>query len=320
MNEPTIEQIRAAHERIKPHIHRTPVLTCRAIDKVCGASLFFKCENFQKVGAFKIRGATNALFSLSDDEAACGVATHSSGNHAAALAQAAAWRNAKAYVVMPNNAPAVKVAAVKGYGAEITFCEPNLQAREDGLATVVERTGASFVHPYNDLRIITGQATAGLELIEDAPELDLALAPVGGGGLLSGTALAFAALSPQTTVLAGEPAGADDAFRSLQEGKIIPSVKPQTVADGLLTSLGELTFPIIQRHVREIITVSEEEIIAAMRTIWERMKIIVEPSSAVPLAAVLKKREEVRGKKVGIIISGGNVDLAKLPWAAAELR
>jgi threonine dehydratase len=316
MREPTIEDIRAAAERIGPYIHRTPVLTCSALDRMCDGEIFFKCENFQKVGAFKMRGATNAVFSLGDDEASRGVATHSSGNHAAALALAARCRGIKAYVVMPENAPDVKRNAVADYGAEITFCKPTLAARETGLAEVIDRTGAAFVHPYNDLRVISGQGTAALELCAQAPDLDVIMAPVGGGGLLSGTAIAASGLSPRPLVVAAEPETADDAFRSLRAGRIIPSDNPHTIADGLRTSLGDLTFPIIKKHVSDIITVSEEAIVTAMRLIWERMKIVVEPSAAVPVGALLSKRAQIPGARIGVILSGGNVDLARLPWQA----
>ena len=314
MNEPTIMEVREAFERIKTLVHQTPVLTCSTLNEMCDAEIFFKCENFQKVGAFKIRGATNAVFSLSEEEASKGVATHSSGNHGAALALAARWLGIKAYVVMPENAPQVKRNAVTHYGAEIIFCKPTLKAREEGLVKVVDRTGASFVHPYNDYRVIAGQGTAALELCEEIPELDIVMTPVGGGGLLSGTALAVSAMSPRTHVIAAEPEGADDAYRSFQAGKIIPADNPDTIADGLRTSLGDLTFPIIKRHVQDIITVSEEGIITAMRSIWERMKIIVEPSASVPLGALLTKRPEFSGKRIGVILSGGNVDLTNLPW------
>lgn len=314
MGEPTIDTIREAHERIRPHIHRTPVLTSSALDRICGAELHFKCENFQRAGAFKTRGASNAVFSLTEKEARRGVATHSSGNHAGALALAAKSRNIPAYVVMPENSPAVKVAAVRGYGAEIRFCEPTLEARERGLDDVVKRTGASFVHPYNDYRVIAGQGTAALELWEETGRLDMVVTPVGGGGLLSGTAIVLSALSPETDVLAGEPAGADDAYRSLKMGTIVPSIDPRTVADGLLTSLGVHTFPTIQRLVREIVRVEEDRIIEAMRLVWERMKIVVEPSAAVAVGAILTAPELFREKRVGIILSGGNVDLEKLPW------
>jgi threonine dehydratase len=318
MSEPTLQDIRAAAGRIRPYIHHTPVLTSSALNGMCGTELFFKCENFQKVGAFKIRGATNAVFLLSDEEAARGVATHSSGNHAAALALAARWRGVPAYVVMPQNAPAVKRAAVAGYGAHIFDCAPTLAAREQRLAEVVQQTGAAFIHPYNDYRVIAGQGTAALELCEEVPGLDVVMAPVGGGGLLSGTALAVAGVSPGTRVIAAEPARADDAYRSLRAGRIIPATHPDTVADGLRTSLGDRTFPIIQKHVAGIVTVSEEAIVSAMRHVWERMKIVVEPSGVVPLAALLSGAIDLRGRRVGIIFSGGNVDLDHLPWAFAR--
>jgi threonine dehydratase len=263
-----------------------------------------------------MRGATNAVFSLSDDEASRGVATHSSGNHAAALALAARCRGIKAYVVMPENAPDVKRDAVAGYGAKISFCQPTLAAREAGLAEVIDRTGAAFVHPYNDHRVISGQGTAALELCAQAPDLDVIMAPVGGGGLLSGTAIAASGLSPRPLVFAAEPEMADDAFRSYRAGRIIPSENPNTIADGLRTSLGDLTFPIIRKHVSDIITVTEEAIVAAMRLVWERMKIVVEPSAAVPVGALLSKRSQIPGDRVGVILSGGNVDLARLPWQA----
>jgi len=311
---PTIVQIKRAHKRIRPYIHRTPVLTCTTLNNMCDAEIFFKCENFQKGGAFKIRGATNAVFSLGEKEALKGVATHSSGNHAAALALAASWRGIKAYVVMPENAPEVKKEAVAGYGAEIHFCKPTLEEREKGLAHVVAGTGASFIHPYNDYRVISGQGTAALELCEEIPELDMVIAPVGGGGLLAGTAITVSALFPGTLVYGAEPERADDAYRSLKAGKIIPSEDPDTIADGLLTSLGDLTFPIIQEFVRDIVTVSEEGIMNAMQYIWERMKIIVEPSSAVPLGALLTNSSALSGQRIGIILSGGNVDLSTLPW------
>jgi threonine dehydratase len=314
MTQPTFEQIEEAAARISPHIHRTPVFTCRSLDAMSGAALFFKCENFQLVGAFKARGATNAVFSLSDREATCGVATHSSGNHAAALAFAARQRGICAYAVMPENAPIVKQRAVAGYGAEIVRCRPTQAAREATLGEVVVRTGATIIHPYDDLRVIAGQGTAALELCREVSDLDVVMAPVGGGGLLSGTALAVRGTSPRTCVLGAEPELADDALRSLQAGRIIPSTYPDTVADGLRTSLGELTFPIIREHVDAIATAGEAEIIAAMRTVWERMKLVIEPSAAVPLAAILSARVNVAGKRVGIILSGGNVDLDTLPW------
>lgn len=298
-------------------MHRTPVLTCATLDLMAGASLFFKCENFQKVGAFKMRGAANAVFSLTDQEAARGVATHSSGNHAQALALAARLRGIPAHIVMPSTAPAVKRAAVAGYGAEIITCEPTLEARESTLADVVARTGAAFIHPYDNDRIIAGQGTAAMELLEDVPDLDLVMAPVGGGGLLSGTALATRAMAPGARIIAAEPSGADDAARSLKAGSIFPSVHPDTVADGLLTSLGQRNFSIITSHVEGIWTVADPAIIAAMKLTWERMKIIIEPSSAVCLAALLERPDQVAGLRVGIILSGGNVDLDKLPWSVS---
>lgn len=311
---PTLQDIQEAAQRIQAFIHRTPVLTCSALNTMTGAKLFFKCENFQKVGAFKIRGASNAVQNLSEEQVSRGVATHSSGNHAAALAQAALDRNIQAHIVMPENSPQVKKDAVAGYGADITFCEPNLAAREMKLTELIQKTGATFIPPYNDYQIIAGQATASLELLEDCPELDIILAPVGGGGLICGTALTAHYLSPETKTIGIEPSGADDAFRSFHEGKLIPSISPETIADGLLTSLGDKTYPIIKKHVSDMVTVSEEGIINAMRNIWERMKIIVEPSSAVPLAALLDNQIEVREKRVGIILSGGNVDLESLPF------
>jgi len=311
---PEFEDIKQAHKRIKPFIHHTPVMTSKLINEITGGFLFFKCENLQKVGAFKYRGATNAVLSLSDEQAARGVATHSSGNHAAALALAARSRGIKAYIVMPENAPEVKKIAVQGYGAEITFCEPTLAAREQTLEKVVARTGAAFIHPYNNFNVVCGQGTAALELIEDIGIPDIMLAPIGGGGLMSGTALTTRALAPDCSIYGTEPAGADDAFRSFKAGHIIPSDKPKTIADGLLTSLSTLTFSVIKNNLDDIVTVTEEEIVIAMRLIWERMKIIVEPSSAVPLAAVIAKKIDVNGKKTGIILSGGNVELNKLPF------
>ena len=311
---PSFADVGAAAERIRLFAHRTPVLTCSSLDAMVGASLFFKCENFQKVGAFKFRGACNAVFSLGEEEARRGVATHSSGNHAAALSLAARLRGVPAHVVMPRTSRAVKRAAVEGYGGRIVLCEPTLAAREATLAEVVAETGATVIHPYNDARVIAGQGTAALELLEDVRGLDVVMTPVGGGGLLSGTAISVTSLSPATRVVAAEPEGADDAFRSLQEGRIVPSVNPQTVCDGLLTSLGTLTFAIIREHVAEIVTVSDAAVIKAMRHIWERMKIVIEPSAAVTLGALLEGRLPVSGLRVGIILSGGNVDLSELPW------
>lgn len=311
---PTLSVIREAARRIAPFVHRTPVLTSASIDAITGAKLFFKCENLQKVGAFKARGAMNALLLLSPEERARGVATHSSGNHAQAIALAARDNGAKAYIVMPENAPEVKKKAVIGYGAEVIFCPPTLAAREQTLAEVVARTGAVVVHPFNDYRVIAGQATATLELLEDVDHLAVVMVPVGGGGLLSGTALCVHYLSPGTEVIAGEPEGANDAWLSLRAGSIQPAAHIQTIADGLLATLGDKTFPIIQQYVKEVITVSDEAIVGAMRLIWERMKIIIEPSCAVPLAALIKEKEKFRGKRVGILLTGGNVDLSRLPF------
>lgn len=308
----TEQHIEEAHERIKPFIHKTPVLTSRTLNNISGVEIFFKCENFQKIGAFKIRGGMNAVLSLAPEERKKGIATHSSGNHAQAIAYAAREVGTKAYIVMPNNSPNVKVDAVKGYGAEIFFCESNQQARERKLQEVVEKTGAAFIHPYNDYRVITGQATAAKELIEEIPSLDFILAPVGGGGLLSGTLLSAHYFSPSTFVYAGEPEGAADAILSLKNGRIEKAPFVKTIADGLLTTLGDKTFAIIREYVKDILTVSDEEIIAAMRFVYERMKIVVEPSGVVPLAALLKNKNLFTGKKVGVIFSGGNVELKKL--------
>lgn len=314
MNLPTYPDIEKAHDRIRSYIHHTPVLSSKSINEIVGAELFFKCENFQKVGAFKFRGACNSVFSLTPEEAKNGVCTHSSGNHAAALALAAKMRGLPAYIVMPENAPEIKKIAVAGYGARITFCTPTLEARESTLKKVAAETGATEIHPYNYFNVICGQGTAAKELIEEIGTLDIVIAPVGGGGLLSGTAIATKALLPEAKVIAAEPAGADDAFRSYYSKTLHPSVSPKTIADGLLTSLGSLPFPIILNDVDQIVTVSEDSIVAAMRMIWERMKIIIEPSSAVPLAAILENKLDVKGQKVGIILSGGNVDLGKLPF------
>ena len=312
--EARLETIRAAHRRIAPYIHRTPVMTSHRIDALCGAQLVFKCENLQKVGAFKARGAFNAVLSLSEAEAARGVVTHSSGNHAAALALAARIRGVPAYIVMPSNAPQPKKDAVAGYGAQITFCEPTLAARETTAAEILERTGASFIHPYDNDAIIAGQATAAVELIEDAPGLDVILCPVGGGGLMAGTALAAKGLNSGAQVIAAEPAGADDAWRSFTTGVLTPQTGPRTIADGLLTSLGERNFRIMMDHVDGVFTASEHMIVEAMRLIWQSMKLIVEPSAAVPLAALLEQRPALDAKRIGVILSGGNVDLDRLPW------
>jgi threonine dehydratase len=310
-----IGDIRAAAKRIALHAHRTPILRCTALDQFLDAKLTFKCENFQKVGAFKFRGACNAIRSLDEAELQRGVATHSSGNHAAALALAAKLAGSTAHIVMPSNAPAIKKSAVAGYGATITYCEPTLEARESTLAEIIENEGRVEIHPYNDARIIAGQGTAALELMEDVDDQEIVMAPVGGGGLLSGTSIAVSESQPSIKVFGAEPIQADDAFRSLQSGVIEPSIEPQTIADGLLTCLGDLTYPILQERCDGIVTVSEESIVQAMRLVWERMKIIIEPSSAVPVAALLENRSQVPGHRVGIILSGGNVDLARLPWS-----
>lgn len=306
--------LEAARARITPYIHRTPVLRCSALNTMTGADLYFKCENFQKIGAFKIRGATNLMRSLPAAQLANGVVTHSSGNHAQAVAYVARDLGVPAYIVMPATAPAVKVAAVEGYGAEITLCEPTLQARQSTAQAIVDRTGATFVHPFDDYRIIAGQSSAAQELLEEVPGLDIVMAPVGGGGLLCGTALAVHHWAPQVQVVAAEPDGADDAFRSFRDGKRYPSEQPDTIADGLLTGIGKRNFPIMLQYVHQVVTASDEAIVQAMRHTWERMKIIIEPSCAVPLATLLEKKVDVNGKKVGIILTGGNVDLGKLPF------
>lgn len=310
----TITDIHNAAQRIKAYIHRTPVLTNESLNQQIGAQVFMKCENLQKVGAFKFRGASNAVWSLTDEEAAHGVCTHSSGNHAQALALAAKMRGIPAYIVMPSNAPLVKKNAVAAYGGEITFCEPTLAARESTLERIRLDTGASVIHPYNDERVIAGQGTAALELLEDVPDLDVIITPVGGGGLLSGTSIAATGIKNGIRVIAAEPEMADDAFRSMKSGEIIPSVNPKTVADGLLTSLGTLTFPIIQKRVEQIVTVSESGIIESMKFVWERAKIVIEPSAATVIAVMWEKKIDLSGLKVGVILSGGNVDLEKLPW------
>jgi len=315
---PDITSIRESAKRIKPFIHKTPVLTCKTFNDMFGGEIYFKCENFQKIGAFKIRGATNAVFSLSEKEIKQGVATHSSGNHAQALALAARSRGIPAWVVMPENSKKVKIEAVKNYGANIILCKPTLADREKTLGKVIEDTGAVFIHPYNNMKVIEGQATAVLEFLEETGTLDIIMTPVGGGGLLSGTALCTYYLSPSTTVTGTEPALADDAFRSFRDSVIYPPNPPLSVADGLLTSLGENTFRIIKQYVHNIVTVSEESIISSMKLLWERMKIIVEPSSSVPFAAIIEKKVDIKGKKAGIILSGGNVDLNHLPWMKGE--
>ena len=306
--------IRAAALRIAPHIHRTPVLTSRSLDEAADAKLFFKCENFQKVGAFKARGASNAVFSLADDEAVRGVVTHSSGNHGAALAYAATRRGIPAWIVMPDSAPAIKQANVRGFGGQVRLCAPTVAAREAACAAVQAETGALLVHPYNDWRVIAGQGTAALELLTDFPDLDAVVAPVGGAGLLSGTAIAAKGIKPAILVYGAEPKAADDAQRSLTAGRILVQENPQTIADGLRTALGDKTFAVLSRDVDAIGTASERSIIDAMRMMWEKMKIIIEPSSAVPVACLLEGTIDVRGLKVGIVLTGGNVDLDRLPW------
>ena len=310
----TLIDIQQAWERIKPYIHRTPVLTNESLNQRVDAQVYMKCENMQKVGAFKFRGACNAVYSLRSEEAKRGVCTHSSGNHAQALALAARMRGVPAYIVMPSNAPQVKKDAVAGYGGQVTFCEPTLEARESTLERISLDTGANVVHPYNDERVIAGQGTAVLELLDKIPDLDMIITPVGGGGLLSGTAIAATESKKGIRVIAGEPEMADDAYRSMQAGRIIPSVNPKTIADGLLTSLGTLTFPIICDRVEQIVTVSEKGIIESMKFVWERAKIVIEPSAAVAVGVLWEKKIDLRGLKVGVILSGGNMDLNRLPW------
>lgn len=310
----TQSDIQAAHEKIQPFIHRTPVLTCQSINEMVGAELFFKCENFQKIGAFKARGGINAVLSLPEEARAKGVVTHSSGNHAQAIALAAKMAGVPAYIVMPKTAPEVKKKAVVGYGAQITLCEPTQQSREENSARIQEETGATFISPYNDYSVITGQATCAKELIEDQPDLAILIAPVGGGGLLAGSALSGFYYKPELTVYAGEPEGAKDTYLSMEAGTLTKVEKPSSIADGLLASMGDKNFEIIKELVKDIFLVTDEEIVAAMRIIWERMKIVIEPSCAVPFAAILKNKELFQGKKVGVILTGGNVDLAKLPF------
>jgi threonine dehydratase len=309
--------IRAAHERIHADIHRTPVLTSSRLDEASGASLFFKCENFQKIGAFKARGATNAVFSLDDVTARRGVATHSSGNHGTALARAAKLRGIPAHIVMPSNSAKVKVRAVESYGARIIFCELTQDAREAACADVIAKTGATLIHSFENEDVMAGQGTAAVELLEDVSDVDLVMCPVGGGGLLCGTAVAAKMMRPKIKVIAVEPANADDAAQSFRAGRLIRTEKKFTIADGLRTNVGTPNFPIIQRYVDDIVTVSEEAIIRAMRTIWETMKIIIEPSAAVPYAAIMEgspSKIDSRSRRVGIILTGGNVDLDALPW------
>lgn len=310
---PSAADIESAHDRIRPYIHRTPVLTSQTLDGISGAEIYLKAENFQKVGAFKARGALNAVLSLPEAERAKGIAAHSSGNHAQGIAYACRVAGIPAYIVMPTGSPTVKVEAVKGYGASVSFCVNTPEERQKAADKIIAETGAAFVHPYNDFRVIAGQATAAKELIEDTPKLDFILCPVGGGGLLSGTALSAHYFSEGTFVMAGEPEGAADAILSFQKGEITPAPYVSTIADGLLTTLGDKTFAIISQYVTDIVTVSDEDIIRTMRLVWERVKIVVEPSGVVALAAVLKYKGIFAGKKVGVILSGGNADLGKLP-------
>lgn len=311
---PTVTDIQNVHEAIAPYVHRTPVLTSKSINEIAGAELYFKCENFQKIGAFKMRGATSAALALSAEEIEKGLATHSSGNHAQAVALSAKNLNTKAYIVMPNNAPSIKKQATAGYGAEITFCEPTQAARESTLAEIVKDKGATFIHPYDDYNVIVGQASCAKELIEDCPILDAIIAPIGGGGLMAGTALSAKYLSPMTKVYGAEPEAVNDAYRSFQSGKMEVNTTTNTIADGLKVNVGKKNFGIIKEHLAAILTVSEEEIADAMKLIWERMKIIIEPSCAVPLAAILKYPEPFAQRKVGLILTGGNVDVNKLPF------
>jgi len=311
---PTVDDLRAAARRIEGAAHRTPVLTCAALDDLSGARLFFKCENFQKAGAFKFRGACNAVMALTDDEARHGVLTHSSGNHAAALALAAARRGIPARIVMPENSSRAKIRAAEAYGGRITFCAPTLSARETTATRIHEETGAVMIHPYDNFFVIAGHGTVALEFLDQQPDLDAMIAPVSGGGLLSGIAIGVSAASPGMEVCGAEPEQADDAARSLREGTLQAARPGETIADGLRASLCERTFSILRQREVKIITVSESEIVQAMLLVWERMKIVIEPSSSVVLAAVLKEKEHFRGRRVGIVLTGGNVDLEKLPW------
>ncbi|MCC1494808.1 beta-hydroxyaspartate dehydratase BhcB [Cognatishimia sp. F0-27] len=311
---PTYEDMLAAHERIRPYIHRTPVLTSSYLNDLTGAELFFKCENFQKAGAFKVRGASNAVFGLSDEMASKGVATHSSGNHALSLSYAAGRRGIPCHVVMPRTAPQAKKDAVRGYGGIITECEPSTTSREAVFAEVEAETGAEFVHPYNDPRVIAGQGTCSKELMEQTDGLDAVIAPIGGGGMVSGTCLTLSTLAPEVEIYAAEPEQADDAYRSFKAGHIIADDAPNTIADGLKVPLKENTWHFVSNHVTDILTASEDEIVAAMKLTWQRMKIVMEASCAPPLATILKNPDVFRGKRVGVIITGGNVDLDKLPW------
>lgn len=314
MKLPAIEDIRSAYARIHRFVHNTPVMTSQQLNTVFGCELFFKCENFQKVGAFKFRGATNAVMSLTEQEKRRGVVTHSSGNHAAALALAAGMNGVKAYIVMPESAPEVKKKAVAGYGADITFCKPTLESREETTQVIIDKTGAVLVHPYDNFNVICGQGTAALELLGQVHGLEVVVAPVGGGGLMSGTSTAVRAVSKGTTIIGAEPFNARDACMSFTSGKLVPSVNPVTVADGLLTSLSEMTFSIIRKNVNIILTATEESIIECMLLVWERMKIVIEPSSATVLAVIKENPDIFRNKRTGLIVSGGNVDFRKLPF------
>ena len=311
---PTYDDVLVAHSRIAPHIHRTPILTSDYLNALSGADLQFKCENFQKAGAFKVRGASNAVFGLPDDLAQKGVATHSSGNHALSLSYAAGRRGIPCHVVMPRTAPAAKKDAVRGYGGIITECEPSTSSREAVFAQVEAQTGAEFVHPYNDPRVIAGQATCSKELLEQVEGLDAVIAPIGGGSMVSGTCLTLSTIAPHIEIYAAEPEQADDAYRSFKAGQIIADDAPNTVADGLKVPLKDLTWHFVSNNVTDILTASEQEIIDAMKLTWQRMKIVIEPSCAVPLATILKNRDRFAGKRVGVIITGGNVDLDTLPW------
>ncbi|WP_424965860.1 beta-hydroxyaspartate dehydratase BhcB [Dinoroseobacter sp. S375] len=311
---PTYEDVVAAHERIKPYIHRTPVLTSSYFNELTGAELFFKCENFQKAGAFKVRGASNAVFGLTEEMADKGVATHSSGNHALSLSYAAGRRGIPCHVVMPRTAPEAKKAAVRGYGGIITECEPSTTSREAVFAEVQAATGAEFVHPYNDPRVVAGQGTCSRELMEQTDGLDMVIAPIGGGGMISGCCLTLSNIAPDVQIIAAEPEQADDAYRSFKAGHIIADDAPVTIADGLKVPLKDLTWHFVSNHVSDILTASEQEIIDAMKITWQRMKIVMEPSCAVPLATILKNKEKFAGKRVGVIVTGGNVDMDKLPW------
>ncbi len=311
---PTQKEVKEAVKRVSPHVHLTPVLTSSTIDRMLDASVFFKCENFQRMGAFKFRGASNAILQLSQEERARGVITHSSGNFAAALALAAKSLDTKAYIVMPSNAPSVKKEAVAGYGAHIIECSPGLESRESSMQAMQKKTGATFIHPSNDIQVILGNSTIVMEMASQVKTMDVVIAPVGGGGLIAGTALATNHLSYYIETIGAEPFGADDAFLSLKTGKIQPSINPITIADGLKTQLGDLNFPIIHKFVSKIIRVEESEIIESMKFIWERMKIVIEPSSAVAVAALFRNKSEFRKRRVGVILSGGNVDLSNLPF------